>query len=153
MAIVLAREKEGSGDELEVEAGRRRTWLGCCGIRTVARGRPADPLSSLTPNDDFRKQALQAQETQLLIQKAEDERRASAKGLAQQQQQQALDDQLTLDKIRDDSASNQKKRDKKIEEYQSVVARREREAKKKNDKSLLISAEQQEKDIAAIKEK
>ncbi|WP_300727474.1 phage tail length tape measure family protein [Pseudomonas sp.] len=117
------------------------------------RGRPADPLSNLTPNDDFRKQALQAQETQLLIQKAEDERRASAKGFAQQMQRQSLDDQLTLDKIRDDSASNQKKRDKKIEEYQAVVARRELEAKKKNDKSLLISAEQQEKDIAAIKEK
>lgn len=117
------------------------------------RGRPADPLSNLTPNDDFRKQALQAQETQLLIQKAEDERRASAKGFAQQMQQQSLDDQLSLNKLREESESNADKRERKIGDYRLLVERRARHSRASGDKSLLISAEQQEKDIAAIKEK
>lgn len=112
-----------------------------------------DGVGNLTPNDDFRTQALEAQKTQLLVQKAEEDRRAAAKGAAQQAQQQALQDQLDLDKLRKETASNADKREKEIGEYRLLVERRVASAKKTGDKSLLISAEEQARQIAAINEK
>ncbi len=117
------------------------------------RGGRADPFSNLTPDDSFREEALQEQKTQLLIQKAERDRRAMSQGLAQQQQKQALDDQIALDKLRENAENNAAKREKAIAEYRLLVERRVSEAKIKNDNSILISAEQQAKDIAAINEK
>lgn len=117
------------------------------------RGGRADPFSNLTPDDSFREDALQEQKTQLLIQKAEKDRRAMSQGLAQQQQKQSLDDQIALDKLRENAENNAAKREKAIAEYRLLVERRVSEAKIKNDNSILISAEQQAKDIAAINEK
>lgn len=128
------------------EAANRRTQ------RTPIGGK-ADPISNLAPADTFRQEALEAEKTQLLIMKAEKDRRAMAQGLAQQQQKQSLDDQLSLDKLRENSQNNAAKREKALAEYRLLVERRVTEAKVKNDQSLLISAEQQAKDIAAINEK
>lgn len=112
-----------------------------------------DGVGNLTPNDDFRTQALEAQKTQLLVQKAEEDRRAASKGFQQQQQQQALADQLEIDKLRKETASNADKREKEIGEYRLLVERRVASAKATGDKSLLISAEEQARQIAAINEK
>lgn len=112
-----------------------------------------DGVGNLTPNDDFRTQALEAQKTQLLVQKAEEDRRAAAKGAAQQAQQQALQDQLELDKLRKETASNADKREKETADYRLLVERRVQESRKTGDKSLLISAEEQARQIAAINEK
>ncbi|HDS1695727.1 MULTISPECIES: phage tail length tape measure family protein [unclassified Pseudomonas] len=117
------------------------------------QGRQADPFANLTPNDDYRKQSLQAEETQLLIQKAENDRRAMAQGFAKQQQQQALDDQVALDRLRKETEDNATKRARELGEYRLLVERRVAQARASGDKSLLISAEQQAKDIAAINEK
>lgn len=117
------------------------------------RGKQADPFANLTPNDDYRKQSLQAEETQLLIQKAENDRRAMAQGFAKQQQQQALDDQVALDRLRKETEDNSTKRARELGEYRLLVERRVAQARASGDKSLLISAEQQAKDIAAINEK
>ncbi len=117
------------------------------------QGRQADPFANLAPNDDYRKQSLQAEETQLLIQKAENDRRAMAQGFAKQQQQQALDDQVALDRLRKETEDNATKRARELGEYRLLVERRVAQARASGDKSLLISAEQQAKDIAAINEK
>lgn len=117
------------------------------------RGKQADPFANLTPNDDYRKQSLQDEETQLLIQKAENDRRAMAQGFAKQQQKQALDDQIALDRLRKETEDNATKRARELGEYRLLVERRVTQARASGDKSLLISAEQQAKDIAAINEK
>ena len=102
---------------------------------------------------DPRSEYLPAERTQLLILKAEQDRRAAAKGAAQQAQAQALADQVQLDKLRSDTQSNADKREKKIGAYRLLVERRVREAKKTGDQSLLISADEQAKQIAAINNK
>lgn len=122
-------------------------------IANAKRLNQSDGFSNLTPNDDFRTQALEAQKTQLLVQKAEEDRRAAAKGFAQQQQQQALQDQLQIDKLRKETQSNADKREKEIGEYRLLVERRVASAKATGDKSLVISAEEQARQIAAINEK
>jgi lambda family phage tail tape measure protein len=118
-----------------------------------AKGQPVDPLSNLTPDDSFRKEALERDKTQKLVLKAEEDRRAAARGFAQQQQQQALDDQLKLDKLRKETESNADKRTREIADYRLLVERNIARAKKTGDSSQLISADQQAKDIAAINEK
>ncbi|MBV4496373.1 phage tail tape measure protein [Pseudomonas sp. SWRI12] len=117
------------------------------------RGRPADPLSNLTPDDSFRKDALEREKTEKLVLKSEQDRRAAAKGFQQQQQQQSLEDQVRLDKLRKETESNSVKREREVGEYRLLVERRVTQSKASGDKSLLISAEQQAKDIAAINEK
>lgn len=128
------------------EAANRRT-------QRKPDGGQADPISNLAPADTFRQEALEAEKTQLLIMKAEKDRRAMAQGLAQQQQKQSLSDQIALDKLRENAENNAAKREKAIAEYRLLVERRATEARVKNDNSKLISAEQQAKDIAAINEK
>lgn len=122
-------------------------------IANAKRLNQSDGFSNLTPSDDFRTQALEAQKTQLLVQKAEEDRRAASKGFQQQQQQQALQDQLQIDKLRKETQSNADKREKDIGEYRLLVERRVASAKATGDKSLLISAEEQARQIAAINEK
>lgn len=122
-------------------------------IANAKRLNQNDGFSNLTPNDDFRTQAVEAQKTQLLVQKAEEDRRAASKGFQQQQQQQALQDQLQLDKLRKETQSSADKREKEIGEYRLLVERRVASAKATGDKSLLISAEEQARQIAAINEK
>lgn len=117
------------------------------------RGRPADPFSNLTPDDSFRKDALEREKTEKLVLKSEQDRRAAAKGFQQQQQQQSLEDQVRLDKLRKETESNSVKRERELGEYRLLVERRVTQSKASGDKSLLISAEQQAKDIAAINEK
>ena len=119
-------------------------------LNTARRG---DGVANLTPNDDFREQALEADKTQKLILKNEEERRAASKGFQQQQQQQALQDQLQIDKLRKETQSNADKREKEIGEYRLLIERRVASAKATGDKSLLISAEEQARQIAAINEK
>lgn len=117
------------------------------------RGKPADPFSNLTPDDSYRTEALEREKTEKLLLKAEQDRRAAAKGYAQQQQQAALDDQLKLDKLRKETESNSVKRERELADYRLLVERRVTQAKAKGDNTLLISADQQAKDIAAINEK
>lgn len=117
------------------------------------RGRTADPFSNLTPDDSFRKDALEREKTEKLVLKSEQDRRAAAKGFQQQQQQQSLEDQVRLDKLRKETESNSVKRERELGEYRLLVERRVTQSKASGDKSLLISAEQQAKDIAAINEK
>ncbi|MDH0745729.1 phage tail tape measure protein [Pseudomonas sp. GD03842] len=118
-----------------------------------SRGQLVDPLSNLTPDDSFRKDALEREKTDKLVLKSEQERRAAAKGFQQQQQQQALDDQLKLDKLRKETESNADKRAREVADYRLLVERNIARAKKTGDSSQLISAEQQAKDIAAINDK
>lgn len=117
------------------------------------RGKPADPISALTPEDTFRKEAFERQKTEKLVLKAEEDRRAAARGFQQQQQQLALADQLALDKLRKETESNADKRARELGEYRMLVERRIIQARASGDKSLLIPADQQKKDIAAINEK
>lgn len=117
------------------------------------RGKPADPFSNLTPDDSYRKEALEREKTEKLVLKAEQDRRATSKGYQQQQQQQALEDQVRLDKLRKETESNSVKRERELADYRLLVERRVTQAKAKGDNSLLISAEQQAKDIAAINDK
>lgn len=119
-------------------------------LNTARRG---DGVGNLTPNDDFREQALEADKTQKLILKNEEDRRAASKGFQQQAQQQALQDQLQIDKLRKETQSNADKREKEIGEYRLLIERRVASAKATGDKSLLISAEEQARQIAAINEK
>jgi len=130
-------------DQLQAIANARE-------LNTPRRG---DGVGNLTPSDDFRTQQLEADRTQKLILKAEQDRRAAAKGAAQQAQAQALADQVQLDKLRSDTQSNADKREKEIGAYRLLVERRVQEAKKTGDQSLLISADEQAKQIAAINNK
>lgn len=121
--------------------------------RELNTARQGDGVGNLTPNDDFREQALEADKTQKLILKNEEDRRAASKGFQQQAQQQALQDQLQIDKLRKETQSNADKREKEIGEYRLLIERRVASAKATGDKSLLISAEEQARQIAAINEK
>ena len=112
-----------------------------------------DGFSNLQPSDSFREDALQGEKTQLLIKKAEDDRRAASKGFQQEQQAQALRDQVDLDKLRKETETNADKRARELGQYRELVERRVTAARASGDKSLLISAEQQAKDIANINEK
>lgn len=112
-----------------------------------------DGFSNLQPSDSFREDALQAEKTQLLVKKAEDDRRAASKGFQQEQQAQALRDQVDLDKLRKETETNADKRARELGQYRELVERRVTAARASGDKSLLISAEQQAKDIANINEK
>lgn len=122
-------------------------------IANARRLNQSDGFSNLTPSDSFREDALKAQQTQLLVQKAEEDRRAAAKGFAQQQQQQSLADQLQLDKLRETTQSKAQKREEEIAKYRELVERRVTQARVTGDKNLLISAKQQAADIAAIEAK
>lgn len=144
----------GREDTLDSKLKALRAQLdSIAAARELNTNRRGDGVGNLTPNDDFREQALKAEETQLLVQKAEEDRRAASKGFQQQQQQQALQDQLQLDKLRKETQSNADKREKEIGEYRLLVERRVASAKATGDKSLLISAEEQARQIAAINEK
>jgi len=113
----------------------------------------SDGFSNLVPADSFRVEALEAEKTQKLVLKAEEDRRAAARGFQQQQQQLALADQVALDKLRKETESNADKRARELGEYRMLVERRIIQARASGDKSLLIPADQQMKDIAAINEK
>ena len=122
-------------------------------IANARRLNQSDGFSNLTPSDSFREDALKAQQTQLLVQKAEEDRRAAAKGFAQQQQQQSVADQVQLDKLRETTQSKAQKREEEIAKYRELVERRVTQARVTGDKNLLISAKQQAADIAAIEAK
>lgn len=94
--------------------------------------------------------AIEADRQQLLILKAEKDRRAASRGLEQQAQQQSIADQVQLDKLRTETQSKEEKRTKELAAYRELVDRRRVQAEKLNNKELLISAEQQAKDIANI---
>ncbi|WP_034134211.1 phage tail tape measure protein [Pseudomonas lactis] len=113
----------------------------------------SDGFNNLVPDDSFRVEALEAEKTQKLVLKAEEDRRAAARGFQQQQQQLALADQLALDKLRKETESNADKRARELGEYRMLVERRIIQARAAGDKSLLIPTDQQTKDIAAINEK
>lgn len=122
-------------------------------IANARRLNAGDGIGNLAPSDSFREEALQAEKTQKLILKEEQDRRAASKGFQQQAQQQALADQLEIDKLRKETESNADKRLKETEKYRLLVERRVQEARKTGDNSLLISATEQARQIAAINEK
>lgn len=122
-------------------------------IANARRLNQSDGFSNLAPSDSFREDAIKAQQTQLLVQKAEEDRRAAAKGFAQQQQQQSVADQVQLDKLRETTESKAQKREEEIAKYRELVERRVTQARSLGDKNLLISAKQQAADIAAIEAK
>ncbi|WP_252959411.1 phage tail tape measure protein [Pseudomonas simiae] len=113
----------------------------------------SDGFSNLAPDDSFRVDALEAEKTQKLVLKAEEDRRAAARGFQQQQQQLALSDQVALDKLRKETETNADKRARELGEYRMLVERRIIQARASGDKSLLISPDQQAKDIANINDK
>ncbi|AKS06926.1 phage tail tape measure protein [Pseudomonas trivialis] len=113
----------------------------------------SDGFSNLAPDDSFRVDALEAEKTQKLVMKAEEERRAASRGFQQQQQQLALADQLSLDKLRKETETNADKRARELGEYRMLVERRIIQARASGNKSLLISPDQQAKDIANINDK
>ncbi|OCW28139.1 phage tail tape measure protein [Pseudomonas aylmerensis] len=113
----------------------------------------ADGFNNLVPDDSFRVDALEAEKTQKLVMKAEEDRRAATRGYQQQQQQQALADQVSLDKLRKETETNADKRARELGEYRMLVERRIIQARASGDKSLLISPGQQAKDIANINDK
>ncbi|WEX16288.1 phage tail tape measure protein [Pseudomonas sp. G11] len=125
-------------------------------LNSIAEARKlnkADGFGNLAPDDSYRTQALEAERTQKLVLKAEEDRRAASKGFQQQQQQQALSDQVALDKLRKETETNADKRARELGEYRLLVERRIIQAKASGDKSLLISPDQQAKDIANINDK
>lgn len=122
-------------------------------IANARRLNAGDGIGNLAPSDSFREEALQAEKTQKLILKEEQDRRAAAKGFQQEQQATALRDQVELDKLRRETESNADKRARELGQYRELVERRVTASRAAGDKSLLISAEQQAKDIAAINEK
>lgn len=113
----------------------------------------ADGFSNLAPDDSYRIDALEAEKTQKLVMKAEEDRRAASRGFQQQQQQLALADQVSLDKLRKETETNADKRARELGEYRMLVERRIIQARASGDKSLLISPDQQTKDIANINDK
>lgn len=122
-------------------------------IANAKRLNASDGFGNLTPNDDFREEQLQADKTQKLILKNEEDRRAASRGFQQEQQATALRDQVELDKLRRETEGNADKRARELGQYRELVERRVTAARAAGDKSLLISAQQQAKDIAAINEK
>ena len=113
----------------------------------------SDGFSNLAPDDSFRVDALEAEKTQKLVMKAEEDRRAASRGFQQQQQQLALADQVSLDKLRKETETNADKRARELGEYRMLVERRIIQARASGNKSLLISPDQQAKDIANINDK
>lgn len=122
-------------------------------ITNAKRLNASDGFGNLAPSDTFREEALQADKTQKLILKNEEDRRAASKGFQQEQQATALRDQVELDKLRRETESNSDKRARELGQYRELVERRVTAARAKGDDSLLISATQQAKDIAAINAK
>lgn len=122
-------------------------------IANARRLNKSDGFGNLTPDDSFREEQLQADKTQKLLLKNEQDRRAAAKGFQQEQQAVVLRDQVELDKLRKETESNADKRARELGKYRELVERRVTQARVTGDKALLISATQQAKDIAAINEK
>lgn len=122
-------------------------------IANAKRLNAGDGFGNLTPDDSFREEQLQADKTQKLLLKNEQDRRAASKGFQQEQQATALRDQVELDKLRRETESQADKRARELGQYRELVERRVTAARAKGDDSLLISATQQAKDIAAINEK
>ncbi|MCG8291966.1 phage tail tape measure protein [Pseudomonas entomophila] len=92
---------------------------------------------------------LEAERTQLLVEKSEQDRRAAAKGAAQEEQQKALAAAQHIGKVRADFQSNEQKRDKEIADYRKSVD----ELRKRNSTSALLDEKQIAKDIQNIKDK
>lgn len=90
---------------------------------------------------------LEAEKTQLLIEKGEEDRRAAAKGFAQQQEQKAVAAAEHIGKVREGFQSNEQKRDKEILDYRKSVE----ELRKRNAASPLLDEKLVEKDIQNIK--
>lgn len=122
-------------------------------IASARKLNKADGFSNLAPDDSYRVDALEAEKTQKLVMKAEEDRRAASRGFQQQQQQLALADQVSLDKLRKETETNADKRARELGEYRMLVERRIIQARASGDKSLLISPDQQAKDIANINDK
>lgn len=92
---------------------------------------------------------LEAERTQLLIEKGEQDRRATAKGAAQEAQQKALAAAEHIGKVRAEFQSNEQKRDKEIADYRKNVE----ELRKNNSKSALLDEKKIAQDIQNIRDK
>lgn len=92
---------------------------------------------------------LEAEKTQLLIEKGEQDRRAAAKGFAQEQQQKAVTAAEHIGKVRESFQDNEQKRDKEILDYRRSVE----ELRKKNATSPLLDEKLIAQDIQNIKNK
>lgn len=92
---------------------------------------------------------LEAEKTQLLIEKGEEDRRAAAKGFAQQQEKKAVAAAEHIGKVREGFQSNEQKRDKEILDYRKSVE----ELRKRNAASPLLDEKLVAKDIQNIKDK
>lgn len=92
---------------------------------------------------------LEAEKTQLLLEKGEQDRRAAAKGFAQQQEQKALSAAEHIGKVRESFQSNEQKRDKEILDYRKRVE----ELRKNNAASPLLDEKLVAQDIQNIKNK
>lgn len=92
---------------------------------------------------------LEAEKTQLLIEKGEEDRRAAAKGFTQQQEQKAVAAAEHIGKVREGFQSNERKRDKEILDYRKSVE----ELRKRNAASPLLDEKLVAKDIQNIKDK
>jgi lambda family phage tail tape measure protein len=92
---------------------------------------------------------LEAEKTQLLIEKGEQDRRAAAKGFAQEQQQKAVTAAEYIAKVRESFQNNEQKREKDILDYRKRVE----ELRKKNADSPLLDEKLIAQDIQNIKDK
>ena len=92
---------------------------------------------------------LEAEKTQLLIEKGEEDRRAAAKGFAQQEEKKAVAAAEHIGKVREGFQSNERKRDKEILDYRKSVE----ELRKRNAASPLLDEKLVAKDIQNIKDK
>lgn len=92
---------------------------------------------------------LEAEKTQLLIEKGEQDRRAAAKGFAQEQQQKAVAAAEYIGRVRESFQSNEQKRDKEILDYRKRVE----ELRKKNATNPLLDEKLIAQDIQNIKDK
>lgn len=92
---------------------------------------------------------LEAEKTQLLLEKGEQDRRAAAKGFSQEQEQKAVAAAERIGKIRDSFQSNEQKRDKEILDYRKSVE----ELRKKNATSPLLDEKLIAKDIQNIRDR
>ncbi|MBX6498559.1 phage tail tape measure protein [Pseudomonas syringae group genomosp. 3] len=92
---------------------------------------------------------LEAEKTQLLIEKGEQDRRAAAKGAAQESQQKALSAAEHIGKVRAEFQTNEQKREKEIADYRRNVD----ELRKNNSKSELLDEKKIAQDIQNIKDK
>ena len=90
-------------------------------IANAKRLNASDGFGNLAPSDTFREETLQADKTQKLILKNEQDRRAASKGFQQEQQATALRDQVELDKLRRETESNADKRARELGQYLSLI--------------------------------